>query len=125
MGTFMRKTTAGLFIFFACLTTAPSYAAEAPAVKSQEINLAGTTWSGSDSDGEHYTFTFNANGSILYKSDKETIDKGEWKQYQNAVYYEANKGFVRALGEVVDGRIEGKSWNVKNSSWFWKMTRNN
>ncbi|NTV61825.1 MAG: hypothetical protein HGA77_11065 [Chlorobiaceae bacterium] len=121
----MHKKVAGLFIVFACMTASPSFAADAPLLKSQEINLAGTTWSGNDSDGERYMFTFKNDGTIIYKSDKETIEKGEWKQYQNAVYYEANKGFVRALGEIVDGRIEGKSWNVKNSSWFWKLTRAN
>ncbi|NTV98357.1 MAG: hypothetical protein HGA70_04265 [Chlorobiaceae bacterium] len=118
MGTLMRKKVTGLFIVFACLTASPSFAADVP-------NLSGTTWSGSDSDGEQYTFTFKTDGTIIYKSGKETIEKGEWKQYQTAVYYEANQGFVKALGEIVDGRIEGKSWNVKHSSWFWKLTRAN
>lgn len=125
MGTVMSKKVAGLFIVLASMATTPSFAAEASIEKSQAVNLAGTTWSGSDSDGENYTFTFRTDGTILYKSDKETIEKGEWKQYRYAVYYTANKGFVQALGEIVDGKIEGKSWNVKNNSWFWKMTRNN
>jgi hypothetical protein len=125
MGTLMSKKIAGLFIVFAGVAATPSLAAETPTPKSQEINLAGTTWDGVDSDGEHYTFTFKNDGKIVYKSSKETIENGEWKQFQNAVYYEANKSFVHALGEIVDGRIEGKSWNVRNSSWFWKMTRAN
>jgi hypothetical protein len=77
MGTVMSKKVAGLFIVLASMATTSSFAAEASIEKCQAVNLAGTTWSGSDSDGENYTFTFRTDGTILYKSDKETIEKGE------------------------------------------------
>jgi hypothetical protein len=87
--------------------------------------LEGTTWSGTDSDGDHFTFTFDKEGKLMYKSAKEPSGKGTWKQFGNALYYESNEHFSEALGEIRDGRIEGRSWNKKKHVWSWSLTRDN
>ncbi|NTW83565.1 MAG: hypothetical protein HGB36_09405 [Chlorobiaceae bacterium] len=118
MGKLVRRKIAGLALVFSCIAASTALSAEMP-------NLSGTTWNGSDSDGTHYTLTFKQDGSLVYKSDRETIENGSWKQYNNALYYQANKRFMEALGEFADGKIEGTAWNIKQSSWFWKLSKAN
>lgn len=125
MGITMRIRTLGMLMLLMCTFGLTAGAAEQSAAKTTSINLAGTTWSGIDSDGDEYTFTFNKDGTLSYKSDKDSSDKGTWNQYRHAVYYEANKRFVEAVGEIGEGTIEGRSWNIRNHSWSWKLTRQN
>lgn len=125
MGIAMRIRTLGILLLLVCTFGTSAGAVEQTAVKNTSINLGGTTWSGIDSDGDEYTFTFKKDGTLSYTSEKDSSDKGTWKQYRHAVSYEANNRFVEAIGEISDGMIEGRSWNVKSHSWSWKLTRVN
>jgi hypothetical protein len=87
------------------------------------IALAGTTWSGKDSDGDSYVYTFEPDGTLAYQSPSGSFRNGTWNQFGRAVYLEINGHISERLGEITDNTIEGKAWNNKGRSWTWTASR--
>jgi hypothetical protein len=99
--------------------------ADSPRVNRQGIaSLAGTTWSGTDSDGDYYVFTFEPDGTLAYRSPTGSYRNGKWGQYASAVYMEMNDHYSEYLGEISGDVIQGKAWNKPGRSWKWTVTRN-
>ena len=51
-----------------CIALLFAGATNAGAEPEKEDSLAGTTWSGPDSDGDDFVYTFEPNGKLSYKS---------------------------------------------------------
>lgn len=85
--------------------------------------LAGTTWSGTDSDGDKYTFTFERDGTLAYKSPTGSYRNGKWSQFGGSVYFHMNNHYSEYLGEIKGDKMEGKGWNVKGRGWTWKVSK--
>lgn len=100
-----------------------AHAAEPQAGLREIVSLAGTTWSGTDSDGDHYVFTFEHDGTLAYKSPTGSYRNGTWNQFNNAVHFEMNNHHSEYLGEIIGGNIEGKAWNEKRRVWLWKISK--
>jgi hypothetical protein len=88
------------------------------------IALAGTTWSGKDSDGDFYVYTFERDGTLAYKSPTGSFRNGTWKQFGGALYMETLGHFSEYLGEIRGNVIEGKAWNKDHRFWSWKASKN-
>jgi len=101
-----------------------AYAEEPEAVRRNVVSLVGTTWSGTDSDGDYYVFTFEQDGTLAYTSPSGSYTNGTWNQFNNAVYFEMNNHHSEYLGEISGDRIEGKAWNAMRRVWVWKVTVN-
>jgi len=87
------------------------------------VSLAGRTWSGTDSDGDHYVFTFEHDGTLAYKSPTGSYRNGKWNQFKNAVYFEMNDHTSEYLGAITEDVMEGKAWNKQRRIWLWKVSR--
>jgi hypothetical protein len=85
--------------------------------------LAGTTWSGTDSDGDAYTLTFEHDGTLAYTSPTGSFTNGKWNQFKTAVYFETNDHVSEYLGTISGNQMEGKAWNKSHRSWTWSFTR--
>jgi len=104
-----------------CLALLLAGAARAEDAKPKEKgSLAGTTWAGTDSDGDDYVFNFEADGTLSYTSPSGSFRNGTWKQFGGAVYFEMNDHFSEYLGVINGKSIEGKAWNSEGRTWTWK-----
>ena len=86
---------------------------------SQTASVAGTTWAGTDSDGDYYEYHFQTDGSLHYKSPDGFYKNGTWKQEGDEIYMETNKKFSERQGRISGTHMEGKAWNVKGQKWTW------
>ena len=98
--------------------------ARSPSNAQQIVALAGTTWSGTDSDGDDYVFTFEEDGTLAYKSPSGSFRNAKWNQFKTAVYLQMNDHYSEYLGTVNGDVIEGRAWNVKQRTWTWRVSRN-
>jgi hypothetical protein len=102
----------------------PIFGGRLDANTGKTLALAGTTWSGTDSDGDHYVFTFEPDGTLAYKSPTGSFRNGKWSQFKTSVYFEMNDHVSEYLGAIADDDIEGKAWNSKKArKWTWKVRR--
>lgn len=90
-------------------------------------SLVGTTWSGFDSEGEFYAFTFLKGGQLRFKNQRpgESMnsyeDEGDiWAQNGKIVVFTMSD-FATYLGEIKGDEIVGKSWNVNGQRWTWTV----
>ena len=111
-------------VLLSCAIVPFVYHANAKTGEQRAVSLAGTTWSGTDSDGDHYVFTFEQDGTLAYKSPTGSYRNGKWNQFENAVYFEMNGHYSEYLGQIGGDIIQGKAWNKRQHKWLWKVTRN-
>lgn len=110
-------------LFIACVMAVLT-SITVPQSKMVEIDsLAGTTWSGTDSDGDHYVFTFEQDGTLAYKSPSGSYRNGKWHRFNKAIYFEMNDHYSDYLGEINGDEMKGKAWNVDERKWTWKVKK--
>jgi hypothetical protein len=83
------------------------------------INVSGTTWVGTDSDGDYYEYSFQADGALYYKSPSGFWTNGTWKQNGSSIYMETNKKYSEYQGQISGTHMEGNAWNIKDKHWTW------
>lgn len=89
----------------------------------KNVDLKGTVWSGRDSEGDDYVFSFEPDGTVAYKSPTGSFRNGKWSQFGNAVYFHMNDHYSEYLGEISGRSLAGKAWNVTGRKWTWRTTR--
>ncbi|MGD1037405.1 MAG: hypothetical protein ABR878_09445 [Roseiarcus sp.] len=82
-------------------------------------SVAGTTWAGTDSDGDYYEYTFQADGVLAYKSPGGFYTNGTWKQNGDGIYMETNHKFSERQGRISGTHMKGKAWNIQGHKWTW------
>ena len=92
--------------------------AQSPNVSSVP-NVSGTTWVGTDSGGNYYEYSFQADGALHYKSPTGFWTNGTWKQDGDSIYMETNNKYSEYQGRISGKHMEGKAWNVNNKEWTW------
>ncbi len=91
-------------------------------------SLEGTTWSGSDSDGDFYIYTFLPGGALRFTvgsgaSAKTYEDEGyNWAQNGPVVIIVTTK-YATRQGLIRGKRMAGDAWNVKNHRWTWEAVK--
>ncbi len=87
-------------------------------------SIEGSTWGGTDSDGDYYEFTFLKGGQLRYgrrESGKLVMhqDAGDyWGQSGNVVLITTTK-FSTRQGLIKGTRMQGDAWNVRGDRWTW------
>ncbi|MGD0292343.1 MAG: hypothetical protein ABSB30_00665 [Terracidiphilus sp.] len=98
----------------------------APSARAQSvINVTGTLWVGTDSDGDYYEYAFQADGALYYKSPSGFHINGTWKQHGNSIYMETNNKYSEYQGRISGTHMEGNAWNVKGRKWTWVADKQN
>ena len=87
-------------------------------------SLAGTTWSGTDSEGDYYVFTFEKDGTLAYRSPSGSYRNGKWTQFEDTVYFQMNDHYSEYLGRINGNTIQGTAWNQNERKWQWKVSKN-
>jgi hypothetical protein len=87
---------------------------------SPTASVAGTTWAGTDSDGDYYEYHFQPDGALHYKSPTGFYKKGSWKQDGDAIYMETNNKYSERQGQISGTRMTGNAWNIKGRKWTWQ-----
>lgn len=119
---------ATLAVVAATALTTPGRTQSTPPLGTPTPSLEGTSWSGKDSDGDNYTYTFLRHGALRFRTNtpgsvKEYQDPGDyWAQNGPLVIivtsrYSTRQGFIRG------NRISGDAWNVQNHRWTWEAER--
>ncbi|MFO0867633.1 MAG: hypothetical protein U0935_01675 [Pirellulales bacterium] len=124
----MRNVNQATIRWVAILVLAASFGGggDTPAAAEQldkNVDLKGTVWSGRDSEGDDYVFSFEPDGTVAYKSPTGSFRNGKWSQFGNAVYFHMNDHYSEYLGEVSGRSLAGKAWNVTGRKWTWRTTR--
>ncbi len=86
---------------------------------SRTASVAGTTWAGTDSDGDYYEYHFQADGALHYKSPTGFFKNGTWNQHGDEIYMETNKKYAERKGRISGTHMKGDAWNVKGQTWTW------
>ncbi len=90
---------------------------------SRTIHLAGTTWSGSDSDGEEFSFRFGDDGKVdALRPNKET-KTGTFTIKGDTVTVEIGNRFSTYVGKISGEQMEGSASNVRGLKWTWKLRK--
>lgn len=82
-------------------------------------SVAGTIWSGKDSDGDAYEYHFKKSGVLYYKSPTGFWKNASWQQRGKKIYMEMNKKYMERRGTINGRTMRGKAWNVKGQNWTW------
>ena len=88
------------------------------------INVTGTTWVGTDSDGDYYEYTFVAGGALHFKSPSGFYTNGTWQQvddtiYMQTYYMQTTKKYAERMGQIKGTHMEGKALNIVGRTWSW------
>ena len=134
----LHKLCIGLFapLLFASCAGSPQSEQSNEAPKSRLFgqravvdSVGGTTWSGKDSEGDFYEYTFLADGRLKYKtntsrSQVQTFsDKGDvWSQNGRIVVILIGDTSTK-VGMISGSRISGKAWNAQGRRWTWKVNK--
>jgi hypothetical protein len=83
------------------------------------INVAGTSWTVVETDGDNDIFNFLADGTLSYSYQNGSYTNGTWKQDGDSIYIEMNHKFVEYHGRITGTHIEGTASNIKKKNWTW------
>ena len=89
----------------------------------EAANLAGTTWTARDSDGDNYVFHFLSGGTLRYNFRGRDYTDGTWTQNGNNVAMRMNalEG-MRQTGVISGNQMQGTG-SIGNHSWTWSANR--
>jgi hypothetical protein len=90
-----------------------------PSANGTVTSVAGTTWTGTDSDGDYYEYTFLPGGVLQYKAPLGTFTHGTWKQDGDSIYFETNQKYSEYQGNISGTHMGGRAWNVNGRNWTW------
>jgi len=87
------------------------------------INLEGTVWTGTDSDGEDFVYEFLSGGIFKYTVSGETYTNGTWEQDGTSVYIETNNKFAESDAVISGNTMTGTFRNIDGHEWTWTAER--
>jgi hypothetical protein len=88
------------------------------------VNVTGTTWVGTDSDGDYYEYTFVAGGVLHLKSPTGVSTNNTWQQVDDTIYMDTyfgdtTKKYSERMGQITGTHMEGKAINIAGRTWSW------
>jgi hypothetical protein len=78
-------------------------------IQSDVVSVSGTTWVGTDSDGDYYEYHFMSDGSLHYKSPTGFWKNASWKQEGSMIYMETNNKYTERNGTIRGHTMEGNA----------------
>lgn len=62
-------------------------------------------------------YTFSKGGGLIYAYNGASHSRGSWKQTGNKIYWETNNKYCEFEGNIKNGVVRGKAWNVTGKTW--------
>ena len=100
-----------------------------PSATTSAPSVAGTTWSGKDSDGDFFEYTFLKDGHLKYRTNTQRSHivtfqdaTDTWTQNGNTVTLKVNR-FSTDVGTIHGNTMTGKGGNIEGRHWTWTFTR--
>ena len=87
------------------------------------VPLEGTVWSGTDSDGDPYTYRFQAGGVLAYDGPSGSFDNATWRQDGARFWLEFNDHYADHEGTIEGDVLVGRARNVAKKTWTYRFTR--
>lgn len=89
------------------------------------FSISNTTWKYSDSDGDSYEITFLENGKLKTTNSADVSPNNDfWKQNGRKIQFDFNNRYSVYNGKIQNKNlIRGKTRNVNNRKWSWKLKR--
>jgi hypothetical protein len=89
-----------------------------------DMDVTGTTWAGTDSDGDYYEYTFEPKGVLHYKSPSGFFTDGTWQQYEDEIYMQTYlnqtaKKYSERMGQITGTHMQGYALNITGRRWSW------
>ena len=108
-----------LAVLSGCATRPPTV--QQPVVPSESVSasIAGSTWVGTDSDGDYYEYHFQVDGVLHYRSPTGLWKNGTWKQDNSSIYMEMNNRYSEYEGVITGVHMKGHGWNTTGRKWTW------
>ncbi len=100
----------------------------APAASGGVPSIADTVWSGTDSDGDFYEFTFRKGGQLRFTTNTSgsTLtyeDEGDiWAQNGNIVVI-CTSHYATRQGTITGNQMKGAAWNFAGRRWDWTVEK--
>lgn len=96
-----------------------------PAATDAVPDLAGSTWAGTDSDGDAYVYRFEAGGQYAFTSPSGSYqDPGDtWSQSGDQVTMSTSGGYATYTGTIQGDTVSGTASNISGHSWTWTADR--
>lgn len=91
-------------------------------------SIEGTTWSGPDSDGDQYEYTFLPGGQLRFRtntmgSDRTYEDPGDYWAQNGRIVIMVTTKYATRVGIIDGNKIHGDAWNVREHRWTWDAVR--
>ena len=85
--------------------------------------LAGTTWSVTDSHGAVYSLAFHEQGKLLYQTDRNKNGAAEWRLEGSEILMTINSGYAVLQGKIQDNIFSGTGVSQDGRTWTWKASQ--
>ena len=85
--------------------------------------LAGTTWSVTDSHGATYSLAFHEQGKLLYQTDRNKNGAAEWRMEGSEILMTINSGYAVLKGKIQDNILSGTGVSQDGRTWTWKASQ--
>lgn len=91
----------------------------------EQTDITAGTWSGIDSDGDLYEFTFVAGGHVRFTSPSGSYDDAEdtWQLDGTDLTISISGGYAIYTGVVEGQEMHGEASNDAGHSWTWTFTQ--
>ena len=97
---------------------------------SGNISVANTVWSGFDSDGDYYEYTFKRNGKVDFRNSSNgssdtssySDDIDVWKQEGSKVTWVLTE-YATWIGEVRGNKMSGTASNIVDKNWTFSFSK--
>jgi hypothetical protein len=89
------------------------------------INVAGTSWSCKDDDGQAHDLIFDRKGNFERPYHGSFVGAGTWQQSGNAVYLNVYNGAVEHWATIGGLNMQGKGRTSQGIEWTWSCSKKN
>ena len=83
--------------------------------------IVGTTWAGSDSNGDRWMFRFGAGGHLEYDSPSGDRTSASWRQNDAVFYMELNNDYAQLRATRVGTSLHGEGRNLPGGTWSFSL----
>ncbi len=87
------------------------------------INLAGTTWTGTDSDGDEFSFKFIDKEKVEALRPNKDSKTGTYSIDNDTVSIDISNKFSTYTGKISGDNMEGSASNIRGLKWTWKLRK--